>query len=281
LLPGLQIAFSRLDPACPHDRVWTAVRCISDRCLPCRFRFWTSLPRRDLSRRIISHHRFARRHLLASRTIATLSFLPFFAHSPRAPFPILSRCSTLSPPPPPHHTPYYCRQDRTPATNDRSDAHRNTSTVNATQPGSHGSLTPVDPHIPGSTYLDILDIQSRQSQCRILNSRGVQCRPPKTVSLRSSTPGDHRPIDPSPSATRLPSTLPARPSRISSLLLQVPLLRAMPPCRQRPTAIATTIATPVTATARARLQACVHSTAEAVLERVATQTPGSTNLTTK
>jgi hypothetical protein len=143
---------SRLDPACPHDRARTAVRCISDRCL---FMFWTSLLRSDLSPRIISHHRFARRHLRPSRTRATLHFLSFSRpYTTRA----LSDTPTLSPPlPPPYHTPYYCHQDRTPAKNARSDAHRNTSTVNAIRLCSHGSLTPVDPHIPGSTYLDVLD----------------------------------------------------------------------------------------------------------------------------
>jgi hypothetical protein len=263
--------FARLDPACPNDRARAALRCISDRCLSCS-----------------GHRSLAEICLLESDCITDLrtdtqprqthrrdSVLPsFFAHNPRVPFQLLLPRSR-------HHR-HIIRIIIATAQDARENPHndtcRNTFTVNAIQLGSHGSITPVDPHIPGSTTLDI---QIKPQSCRILsNTRGTQCQPQRSVSLHSSAPGDHLPIDPSLYATRLRKLPRVRLYRTSSLLLL--LLRATPRCRQRPTATATMTAAATTLpTAMARLQACVHSTVGVVPERAATQTHGLTNPTTK
>jgi hypothetical protein len=89
-------------------------------------------------------------HNLAKRTVATLSFPSFFAHNPRVPFQLLPRSRHHR-----HITRITIATAQDARENPHNDTCRNTFIVNATQLGSHGSITPVDPHIPGSTTLDI------------------------------------------------------------------------------------------------------------------------------
>jgi hypothetical protein len=257
--------FARQDPACPNDRARAALRCISDRCLSCS-----------------GHRSLAEICLLESDCITDLRtdtcspdapsrlcpFRPFSPTIHACPFRYSHALATTTI----SHALLLPQHAQDARENPHNDTCRNT--------GSHGSITPVDPHIPGSTTLDI---QIKPQSCRILtNTRGTQCQPQRSVSLHSSAPGGHLPIDPSLYATRLRKLPRVRLYRTSSLLLLLLLLRATPRCRQRPTATATMTAAATTLpTAMARLQACVHSTVGVVPERAATQTHGLTNPTTK